>query len=62
MPLKYITDNFDQLNTYLDSDEDLFGNDEVADQYQDEEDQTDDLVMDDEEITGADFGDEEEQA
>ena len=59
MPLKYITDNFDQLNAYLDGDEDLYDNDQVADQYKDDEEQNP-AEMSDEEIVDTDFGGEEE--
>lgn len=59
MPIKYITDNFDQINAYLDNDEDLFSNEDIADQYGNDEEEDESLVMDDEEITDADFDDEE---
>ena len=59
MPLKYITDNFDQLNAYLDGDEDLYDNDQIADQYEDDEEQNP-AEMSDEEIVDTDFSGEEE--
>jgi hypothetical protein len=57
MPIKYITDNFDQINSYTGGDEDLYDNDEISGQYEEEEPAN--ALSSDEEIVDTDFTDEE---
>jgi hypothetical protein len=54
MPIKYITDNFDQINTFLDTDENLYDNEDIADQYEE------DTELSDDDIVDSDFDDGEE--
>jgi hypothetical protein len=57
MPLKYITDNLDEINSFL-NDENLYDNEEIAGQYEDEA--QDDGMLSDDEIVDTEFDAEEE--
>jgi hypothetical protein len=57
MPIKYITDNFDQINAYLENDDDLMDNEQIADGYSEDEEPANAMSSDDE-IMDTDFDEE----